>query len=146
MHEGSNPSTNLEYFRVRYTPEFQTPVELENYCCHGQLETISNRHDSFNYFHSFCANAGVNLTFEPTMSNTFQTRSDIILLITFNHDPTSVIIETIHHLYRGHFRNMVFCGNKVLGNLLNEHRAQSKRFVIRKLAYLNYSWSKRIEV
>jgi hypothetical protein len=129
VHAYNYSSTDLEYFSVRYTPKFQKPIELENYCCEGRLEGIYNRYDSLKYFESFCSKSGIKLNFnnisilEPVTST-----SDIDLLITFNFGPTANAIETILHFYRDHFRNIIFCGNKEISKLHDQTRNQYKRF------------------
>ena len=130
VHERKYDISDLEYFSVRYTPKFQKPIDLENYCCGGQMEEIYHRYDSLHYFENFCSKANVKLTYNTSAFDSIpeSSSSDIDLLVTFNHEPQALNIETIQHFYRGHFRNIIFCGHKNISRILNENRSQFKRF------------------
>jgi hypothetical protein len=125
----SYATSEIEYNTVRYTPKFQTSIDLKNYCCAG-IETAYNKFDSLRYLERFCSGSNYSLSYRHLFlseENTNQ-RNDIDLLVTFNHNPTLITIELIKHLYGWHFRNIIFCGNKALSWFLHKEQGQFKRF------------------
>ena len=128
VHEYKYDKSDLEYFSVRYTPKFQKSIDVENHCCDGRMEDIYNRYDSVRFFENYCSGHNVTLTYNTSVFEPVPDQSDIILLITFNHNPSAHNIEIIQHFYKDHFRNIIFCGNKQISRLLNENRGKFKRF------------------
>lgn len=132
VHEAKSDTRHLDYFSVRYTPKFQKPIDLENYCCHGQPENIYNRYDSLSFFEDLCSRqANFTLTYSRSVFDTpvpDKSFSDIDLLVTFNRDSKEDAIERFHHFYKDHFRNIIFCGPGALSRIMKENRGRFKRF------------------
>ena len=127
VHERKYDVSDLEYFSVRYTPKFQKPIEMDNY--YGQkIEGIYNRYDSLRYFENYCSEHKATLTYNTSVFDPVPESSDIDLLVTFNVEPFQLNIEFLHHFYKDHFRNIIFCGNKAISSILNEQRSKFKRF------------------
>ena len=123
---GLNYSNVIDaHFRVRYTPRFQTPIDLDTYCCQNQTNPIDlhDRLSSLEYLRKFCLLSNFSLKYE----NLIQTQSDITLLITFNIKIRASTIELIKHIYGRYFRQLIFCG-KNISSFLNEKRGRFKRF------------------
>lgn len=132
VRESKSDTRHLDFFSVRYTPKFQKPIDLENYCCHGQPENIYNRYDSLSFFEDLCSRqANVTLTYSKSVFDTpvpDKSFSDIDLLVTFNRDSKVDAIERIQHFYKDHFRNIIFCGPGAMSRTMNENRGRLKRF------------------
>ena len=128
VHQRKYHISDIEYFSVRFTPRFQKSPDLDNYCCNGNTETIYERYDSLRFFENMCSEKNVHLRYRSEFMTRPKIDSDITLLITFNNDPKLFNIEMLHHLYRYQFKNVIFCGNSIISNILNEIRAKSKKF------------------
>ena len=121
-------SNEIDYIPVRYTPEFQKSVDVDNYCCEGQMEVKNTKLDTLLYFDSFCRRSGVNLDLNLSSIAVNEDPLQITLLITFNHEPNSLNIEFLHKFYDTHFINIIFCGDKRIYDTLNVTRSKFKRF------------------
>ena len=126
----SYPINEIHYFSVRYTPIFQKSLDLENYCC-GEMEEIYNIYDSLRYLIKFCSNSKYNLQYSQSIftRQIGADKIDIDLLITFNHAPKAINIEFIKNFYGPYFRNIIFCGDKIISTLFHEAKGDGfKRF------------------
>ena len=121
-------SNEIDYIPVRYTPQFQKSVDVDNYCCEGQIEDKNTKLDTLLYFDRFCQKSGVKLDFNLSSIAVNDDPLQITLLITFNHEPNSLNIEFLQKLYAGYFRNIIFCGDKRIFNNLNITRSKFKKF------------------
>ena len=121
-------SNEIEYIPVRYTPEFKKSGDVDNYCCEGQMDVKNTKLDNLLYFDRFCRKSGVKLDLNMSSVAVNDDPLQISLLITFNHEPNSLIIEFLQKFYMGFFRNIIFCGDKRISDVLNESRSRFKRF------------------
>ena len=119
--------TFIELYAVRYTPNFQKSIDLDNYCCGGQLEEVYELLDSIECLKKFCANSFAKLNFEKMFAKKRRPRMNISLLVTFNWKPVATNIELIKHMYARSFRTIIFCGQDIT-RLLNENRGAFKKF------------------
>ena len=133
LNKKSSDGDNITaYTLVRYTPKFQSMIDVDNsYCCNGRMENIYSNYDSLKYLIEFCKTSNSSLKYNISNIELNQNKSkhssDIILLVTFNFEPLPTNIEFIKHFYGSHFNNIIFCGYKIR-NVLNGSRGKFKRF------------------
>lgn len=104
---------DFDYTRIRFSPEFQTPNELITHINNYSLILPKNV-ESFMYFKDMCKKHGV--TLENNTKNSPRTEN-YSLIVTFNHEPIVENIIILSHLYQRRFRNLIFCGSKLIDKL-----------------------------
>ncbi|RMZ93959.1 hypothetical protein BpHYR1_019050 [Brachionus plicatilis] len=71
-----------------------------------------------------CQKHGINLT---NANKQLPKRENYSIIVTFNHEPIVENIIILFHLYRNRFRNLIFCGSKLIEKL-NFAQQEAKKF------------------
>ncbi|CAF0885291.1 unnamed protein product [Brachionus calyciflorus] len=110
--------------RVRYTPEFQKPIEIQFYKKDNSFD-LSDSVDHFKYFQNMCQKYNITLSNKYLYNSPKQESYSI--LITFNHEPIEENIIILDNLYKKKFKNIIYCGKQILTKLSGQ-RGMQKRF------------------
>ena len=104
---------DFDYTRIRFSPEFLTPNELITHI-NNQSLILPKNVESFIYFKDMCKKYGVTLGNNTKNS---PKKENYSLLVTFNHEPIVENIIILSHLYQRRFKNLIFCGSKIIDKL-----------------------------
>ena len=116
-----------ESFRVKYTPEFQTPIDFNNYFTEAETKLKSNdKIETVKYFKNYCK-SNYNLSYNVDNIDSFQKKKDITLLITFNHFPSLENIKFLYKFHLSYFKKIIFCGRDIL-SIFKSNEIKIKKF------------------
>lgn len=119
-------SSSQNSFKLRYTPYFQTLIDMENYYGEGKEKMhLIEIHEAFKYFRDYCGTS-YNLFFEFNKLKT-PLKSNIVLLVTFSKEPVLENLIFLKEYHQSYFKNIVFCG-KSLKSLVKRSQRFSKKF------------------
>jgi len=105
-------------FKARYTPRFETFVDIDNYYGQGELKMkYLEKLETFKYFQNYCNLNNVTVNYLNTVPNE---KKNLTLLITFNHEPILNNILFLKEFHQSYFKNIVFCGKNILKIVSND--------------------------
>jgi hypothetical protein len=111
-----NAAKTISYnnaFKVRYTPRFETLIDIDNFYGKGEVKMKNlEKLKTINYLNHYCGPYKLNYDTENLSKSINQ--QDITLLITFNHEPILNNIIFLKEFHQSYFKNIVFCGSKIL--------------------------------
>jgi hypothetical protein len=100
---------------------------MNSYYGHGkEIMKLAEKHQTIHYFKDYCG-SNFNLTYSLTNFKKFPEQHDIILLITFNHEPILENILFLNELHQSFFKKIVFCG-KNIRSIVKSNENNLKKF------------------
>ena len=124
---GFDNKTTETNFKVRFTPNFEVPIDIDNYFDKGDFKMKMNEKiETFEYFKDFCK-PNYELNYKAEKLLLFQDKKDITLLITFNHEPALDNIVFLQFFYKSYFKNIAFCGKNIM-NIIKPNEKHIKKF------------------
>jgi len=122
-----NNKNGKNAFDLRYSPYFETFIDMNSYYGHGkEIMKLAEKHQTIHYFKDYCG-SNFNLTYSLTNFKKFPEQHDIILLITFNHEPILENILFLNELHQSFFKKIVFCG-KNIRSIVKSNENNLKKF------------------
>ena len=114
-------------FKVRYTPTFETFIDIDNYYGQGEQKMKSlEKLETLKYFQNYCNLNNMTLNFNA-LDTDQNKQKNLTLLITFNFEPNLNNILFLKQFHQSYFKNIVFCGKNIL-NIVSNNRLNFKQF------------------
>jgi hypothetical protein len=101
-------------FKTRYTPRFETFIDIDNYYGQGEQKMKSlEKLETFKYFQNYCNLSNITINFNA-LDNDQNQQKNLTLLVTFNFEPILNNILFLKQFHQSYFKNIVFCGKNIL--------------------------------
>ncbi len=114
-------------FKVRYTPRFETFIDIDNYYGQGEVKMKSiEKLETINYFIQYCQ-ATCNLMYDLKNLNKFNKVQDVTLLIAFKTEATLENLKFFKKFYQDGFKNVVFCAKNIF-KIAKQNEKHLKQF------------------
>jgi hypothetical protein len=115
-------------FKARYTPRFETFIDIDNYYGQGEKKMKSlEKLETFKYFQNYCNLSNITINFNALDTDQNHLK-DLTLLITFNFEPILNNIIFLKQFHQSHFKNIVFCGKNILKIVSSNNKLNLKQF------------------